>query len=63
VSTLRLLHYPTQPEKPLPGEKGLRAHTDWGAVTILLQDDVGGLQVRSGTRGWVHATPVRGPSS
>jgi isopenicillin N synthase-like dioxygenase len=60
VSTLRLLHYPTQPEKPLPGEKGCGAHTDWGAVTILLQDDAGGLQVLSRDRGWVHATPVAG---
>jgi isopenicillin N synthase-like dioxygenase len=60
VSTLRLLHYPTQPEKPLPGEKGCGAHTDWGAVTILLQDDAGGLQVLSRDHGWVHATPVAG---
>lgn len=60
VSTLRLLHYPTQPENPLPGEKGCGAHTDWGAVTILLQDDAGGLQVLSRERGWVQATPVAG---
>lgn len=60
VSTLRLLHYPTQLEKPLPGEKGCGAHTDWGAVTILLQDDAGGLQVLSRDGGWVHATPVAG---
>jgi isopenicillin N synthase-like dioxygenase len=60
VTTLRLLHYPTQPEKPLPGEKGCGAHTDWGAVTILLQDDAGGLQVLSRDRGWVQAPPVAG---
>src|SRR5215475_11419630 len=39
VSTLRLLHDLGQPDKPLPGEKRRGAHTDWGAVTILLIAD------------------------
>lgn len=46
VATMRLLHYPPQPsdsdEKLL---RGIGAHTDFGAITLLLQDEVDGLQV------------------
>ncbi len=60
VALLRLLHYPQQPTKPYPGEKGCGAHTDWGAITLLLQDDAGGLQVKDPQHGWLHAPPRPG---
>ncbi len=60
VVLLRLLHYPEQPAEPMPGEMGAGAHTDWGAATLLLQDDNAGLQVWDGAAGWIHMPPVPG---
>ena len=63
---MRLNYYPV--EDPMAGldmehqpvaDLGIHHHTDAGALTVLLQDDVGGLQVYNGGR-WHNITPVPG---
>ncbi|HSV60003.1 MAG TPA: isopenicillin N synthase family oxygenase [Variovorax sp.] len=56
----RLFNYPTQavPEG-LDVQWGVGEHTDYGLLTILHQDDVGGLAVHT-PQGWVEAPPVPG---
>lgn len=61
TSTARLNYYPAY--DPLSaqergqvnglGDMALHHHTDPGAITLLLQDDVGGLQTRSDADGWI----------
>lgn len=52
---LRLLYYPPQPPDSPDDLFGSAPHTDYGFLTLLLQDDVGGLQVRNVTGDWIDA--------
>ncbi|MHA6798249.1 isopenicillin N synthase family dioxygenase [Bounagaea algeriensis] len=60
ITVQRLLHYPPQEGEVSQKEIGIGAHTDYGFLTILYQDDVGGLQVRNRDGEWVSAPPVEG---
>ncbi|MBN3893169.1 MAG: isopenicillin N synthase family oxygenase [Nostoc sp. JL31] len=54
----RIFNYP--PNSSLSESKwGVGEHTDYGVLTILKQDDVGGLQVKLKS-GWIDAPPIPG---
>jgi len=59
---LRLLHYPSVPGENLETQSMARmpAHTDWGSITMLFQDDCGGLEVEKPDKAgeFVTAKPV-----
>lgn len=50
----RLFHYPPQ-SSPTSLELGAAAHTDYGMLTILAQDPIGGLELRTRSGEWVAA--------
>jgi isopenicillin N synthase-like dioxygenase len=57
VVLLRIFHYPPAP--PVDDGWGVGEHTDYGLLTILGQDDHGGLEVHT-PDGWIATPPVEG---
>jgi isopenicillin N synthase-like dioxygenase len=60
MTTLGPLHYPPQTGRISAAQIGAGAHTDFGCLTLLAQDRVGGLQVLSKQGVWIAAPPVPG---
>lgn len=57
---VRLLRYPPQPQGTPDNLLGAGAHTDWGSITILLQDTQSGLEVMNADGEWILAAPIPG---
>ncbi|MEH2249080.1 isopenicillin N synthase family dioxygenase [Nostoc sp.] len=56
--TLRLLHYPPLQTPPKPGQVRAGEHSDYGSITLLFQDDVGGLEVQTASGEWIAAPTI-----
>lgn len=63
ANQLRLLHYLPVPAEDLENDRVSRCapHTDWSSITLLFQDDCGGLEVEDTSRPgmFVSAPPVK----
>ena len=60
LSRASLVYYPDQPKKMGDDQFGVSAHTDFGVLTVLCQDSVGGLQIQDSSGDWFHAPPIEG---
>ena len=57
---LRLLHYPPISKNSPSDLYGSAPHTDFGCLTILAQDEIGGLQVQTREGEWINVPKLEG---
>ncbi|KAA2313913.1 isopenicillin N synthase family oxygenase [Pseudooceanicola sediminis] len=58
---MRLFHYAQQPEAAEEdGQHGAAPHTDYGLLTLLAQDPIGGLELQTRQGEWVKAPYIDG---
>ena len=60
VSRGSLQYYPPQPDGAGEDQFGVAPHTDFGVVTVLCQDEVGGLEIRQRSGTWAAMPPIPG---
>ncbi len=60
LSRASFVYYPAQPEESGVKQFGVGPHTDFGVLTVLCQDNTGGLQVQDINGDWIHAPSIEG---
>lgn len=56
--TLRSLHYPPLQNSPKPKQVRAGEHSDYGSITLLFQDKIGGLEIQTASGEWVAAPAI-----
>ncbi|HLP89554.1 MAG TPA: 2-oxoglutarate and iron-dependent oxygenase domain-containing protein [Nostocaceae cyanobacterium] len=56
--TLRLLHYPPLTTPVKPGQIRAGEHSDYGSITLLFQDLMGGLELQTKDGKWITAPSI-----
>ncbi|MGV6848906.1 MAG: isopenicillin N synthase family dioxygenase [Marinibacterium sp.] len=60
LSRCSFVYYPPQDASLGADQFGVGPHTDFGVLTVLCQDDVGGLQIEDMNGDWIEAPPIPG---
>lgn len=60
LSRASVTYYPPQPPHLGADQFGVAPHTDFGVLTVLSQDDIGGLEIQDLNGDWIAATPIPG---
>ena len=60
VSRGSLQYYPPQPEGAEEDQFGVAPHTDFGVLTVLRQDEIGGLEIQRRNGEWAAMPPIPG---
>ena len=60
VSRGSLQYYPPQPDGAGEDQFGVAPHTDFGVLTVLCQDEIGGLQIQRRDGEWAAMPPIPG---
>ena len=58
LSSSRMLHYPPHPGTFDGSQYGAGPHTDYGSISLLAQDETGGLEVRRRDGTWIAVDPA-----
>ena len=60
ISALRANHYPALNKAPLPGQLRAGAHSDYGSLTLLFQQEgLSGLEILNRQKEWIPVTPCK----
>ena len=59
-TAFRTLHYPPLPDDTSSIDTRIAEHSDYGSITLLFQDNVGGLQVQTASGEYMEAVPIEG---
>ena len=60
LSRASLQYYPPQPADAAEDQFGVAPHSDFGMLTVLCQDEVGGLEIRQPKGHWAAMPPLPG---
>ncbi|CAG7821076.1 unnamed protein product [Allacma fusca] len=60
LNSTRTAYYPPVSDDVIAGDIRCATHSDYGLLTLVFQDDIGGLEVQGPNEDWIPVTPIPG---